>query len=109
MGGESDAALRRAARLGQGWYSFNRLPDTLAEPLARLDGLLAGFGGSQPGRLHDLGLPVLPPSSATTVERCVALGVDRLIVLCLAFDTDTFAAQLDQLATDVLEPARALG
>ena len=27
VGGESDAALRRVARLGQGWYSFNRMPE----------------------------------------------------------------------------------
>src|SRR6186997_170685 len=26
VGGESDAALRRVARFGQGWFSFNRLP-----------------------------------------------------------------------------------
>ena len=44
VGGESNAALRRAARQGDGWYSFNRLPDDLDEPLARLDDLLAEAG-----------------------------------------------------------------
>lgn len=44
VGGESDGALRRAARQGQGWYSFNRLPADLDEPLGRLDELLAAEG-----------------------------------------------------------------
>ena len=108
VGGESDAALRRAARPARGWSSSNRPPDTLAEPLARLDGLLAAEGRSRDGFTISV-CPYFHPVDAATVERCVALGVDRLIVLCLAFDTDTLRAQLDQLATDVLEPARALG
>ena len=50
VGGESDAALRRAARFGQGWYTFNRSPGDLAEPLATLDGLLAAEGRSRTTR-----------------------------------------------------------
>ena len=30
VGGESNAALRRVARHGQGWYSFNRLPEPIS-------------------------------------------------------------------------------
>ena len=41
FGGESDAALRRIARVGQGWYGFNLEPDEFANRLARLDELLA--------------------------------------------------------------------
>jgi probable F420-dependent oxidoreductase len=41
VGGESDAALRRVAEFGQGWYSFNRTPEELGDPLRRLDQLLA--------------------------------------------------------------------
>ena len=33
VGGESDAALRRVARHGQGWFTLNRPPEDLAEPL----------------------------------------------------------------------------
>jgi hypothetical protein len=39
------------------------------------------------------------------VEQYVAAGVDRLVVLCLAFDVDTLRSQLDALAADVLHPA----
>ena len=87
VGGESNAALRRVARHGQGWYSFNRLPDDLDEPLARLDALLAGEGRTA----SDIELTVSPTSSpidAAAVEGYRERGVDRLVVLCLAFDVD---------------------
>src|SRR5204862_4244988 len=44
FGGESDAALRRVADLGQGWYGFNLLPGEAAAPIAALDRLLARRG-----------------------------------------------------------------
>src|SRR5271165_1496640 len=44
IGGESDAALRRVATKAQGWHTFNRAPADLAEPLKKLDGLLAERG-----------------------------------------------------------------
>lgn len=106
IGGESDAAMRRVARHGQGWFSFNRLPEDLPEPLARLDAALAAEGRSR----SDVVLSVSPyfnPVTPAAVEGYAALGVDRLIVLCLAFDVDTLRSQLDGLVRDVLEPSRA--
>jgi probable F420-dependent oxidoreductase len=104
IGGESDAALRRVARLGQGWFTFNRLPEDLPEPLARLDTALAHHGRGR----DDVTLtvsPYLQPTRPDAVERYAALGVDRLVVLCLAFDLDTLRSQLDQLEADVLRPS----
>ena len=106
MGGESNAALRRAARHGDGWYSFNRLPADLGEPLARLDELLAAEGRSR----ADLELTVSPyfhTVDAAAIEAYREHGVDRLVVLCLAFDVDGLRAQLDDLVANVLEPSRA--
>jgi probable F420-dependent oxidoreductase len=106
VGGESDAAMRRVARHGQGWFSFNRLPEDLPEPLARLDAALAAEGRSR----SDVTLSVSPyfhPVTPATVEGYADLGVDRLIVLCLAFDVDTLRSQLDGLVREVLEPSRA--
>lgn len=107
VGGESDAAMRRVARLGQGWFSFNRLPGDLPEPLARLDAILAEHDRSR----RDVAVTVCPyfnPVTPQMVEQYAAAGVDRLVVLCLAFDVDTLDAQLDQLTADVLDPANAL-
>jgi probable F420-dependent oxidoreductase len=106
VGGESDAAMRRVARHGQGWFSFDRLPEDLPDPLARLDAALAAEGRSR----SDVVLSVSPyfkPVTPASVEAYAALGVDRLIVLCLAFDVDTLRQQLDGLVRDVLEPSRA--
>lgn len=106
VGGESAAAMRRAARHGEGWYSFNRLPDELDEPLERLDAMLAEEGRTR----ADLQLTVSPyfhPVDAAAVEAYRARGVDRLVVLCLAFDVDGLRTQLDGLVATVLEPALA--
>jgi probable F420-dependent oxidoreductase len=106
VGGESDAAMRRVARLGQGWFSFNRLPADLPEPLERLERALAEEGR----RREDVTLSVSPYFHATTPEMVAQyadLGVDRLIVLCLAFDLDTLRSQLDTLQSEVLRPALA--
>ena len=105
IGGESDAALRRVARLGQGWFTFNRLPEDLPAPLERLDAALADQGRSR----DDVTLSVSPYLKSVApdmIEKYAALGVDRLIVMCLAFDLDTLRAQLDQLEADVLRPAQ---
>ncbi|CAN5655176.1 LLM class F420-dependent oxidoreductase [soil metagenome] len=105
VGGESNAAMRRVARHGQGWFSFNRLPEDLPEPLARLDAALEVEGRSR----QDVVLSVSPYFKQTTpemMEQYAALGVDRLIVLCLAFSVDMLREQLDGLVTTVLEPAR---
>ena len=102
VGGESDAALRRVARHGQGWYSFNRAPEDLDEPLERLDALLAAEGRSR----SDIQLTVCPylrPMADGAIEGYRERGVDRLVMLCLAFDIDLLQSQLDMLATNVLE------
>ena len=106
IGGETNAALRRVATQGQGWYSFNRKPEDLDAPLARLDDLLAAEGRSR----ADITLTVCPylqGVDAATIEGYQAKGVDRLVVLCLAFDLDMLKSQLDTLTTTVLEPSRA--
>jgi probable F420-dependent oxidoreductase len=108
VGGESDAALRRVARLGQGWISFNRAPGDLPEPMARLEAIL----GEHERTRDDVVVTVCPYFNAVgpaEVEAYAAAGVDRLIVLCLAFDAATLEAQVEQLGTEVLDPARALG
>jgi probable F420-dependent oxidoreductase len=104
VGGESAAALRRVAAHAQGWYSFNRLPDQLDEPLARLDPLLAQAGRSR----ADIELTVCPYFNEITpamIEGYAAHGVDRLVALCFAFSRDDLLTTMDALATNVLQPA----
>lgn len=106
VGGESGAALRRVARHGQGWYTFNRLPEELDEPLARLDEALAAAGRSR----ADVQLTVCPYFHAVTptmVDAYRERGVDRLVALCFALDEAGLVGTLDQLAADLLTGAGA--
>ena len=48
IGGETRAALRRVARHGQGWHTFNRSPEELADGLAELDEELERSGAAAP-------------------------------------------------------------
>jgi probable F420-dependent oxidoreductase len=102
VGGESDAALRRVAEFGQGWYSFNRTPAELGDPLRRLDQLL----GERDRSRADVQVTVyLNPLAPGMVEGYREHGVDRVVGLCFALDRDSLLATLDQLVVDLVEPA----
>ncbi len=105
VGGESDAALRRVARHGQGWFTFGRVPADVPEGLARLDAALAAEHRTRADVTVTLS-PYFQPCGPAEVEAYRDAGVDRLVVLCLAFDEDTLRAQLDTLVADVLAPSR---
>jgi probable F420-dependent oxidoreductase len=96
IGGESDAALARVARAGQGWHTFNRRPDQLAEPLGKLDGLLAEQGRSR----KDVTITVCPyfqPLDWDIAGRYADEGVDAVAALFLAFSPDDVSSTLDAL------------
>jgi probable F420-dependent oxidoreductase len=96
IGGESDAALRRVARAAQGWHTFNRPPEGLAEPLAKLDGLLAEQGR----RREDVTITACPyfqPLDADIAGRYAEAGADAVAALFLAFTADDVRQGLDAL------------
>jgi len=78
VGGMSGAALRRAARLGDGWITMPATPESVRPPLERLRGYLAAAGRADAPfevTAHVSGAP-----SEEERARWAALGVDRLIV-----------------------------
>lgn len=87
FGGDSDAALRRALRFGDGWMSGGVAGDvagvaTLLERLdaARAELARAGAGGFDPDR--PFSVTVLHPApTASDVARMAELGVDRVVVM----------------------------
>lgn len=96
IGGESDAALRRAAQRAQGWHTFNRAPQDLAEPLARLTELLDGAGR----RRDELTVTVCPyfqPVDADTPARYAEAGADALALLFFAADAASVPGAFDAL------------
>jgi probable F420-dependent oxidoreductase len=96
IGGETDAALRRVARVGQGWHTFNRSPAELAEGLARLDPLLAEAGRSR----ADLRITVCPYFNQLTpdlVAQYAEAGADAVAALFFCFSADDVAQTFDGL------------
>jgi probable F420-dependent oxidoreductase len=107
FGGESDAAMRRVADLGKGWYGFNRTPDEVPEALERLDRALGAAGRSRADITVSI-CPYFKGVDRAAVERFAELGVDRVIAVVLAFGVDDLQERLDQLAADLVQPAASL-
>jgi probable F420-dependent oxidoreductase len=77
VGGESPAALRRAARLGDGWVGMDHTIETVTDAIATLDKLREEAGRSDLPFEVTVGGPV---QSEDDVKRWEDAGVDRLIV-----------------------------
>ena len=97
FGGESEAALRRVAEIGQGWFAFNCGPDDLAEPLKRLDELLAKNGRTREDVLIYVS-PYFRPTGRDEILRYAEIGVDQIILPLFARDTDDLEKRADALA-----------
>jgi probable F420-dependent oxidoreductase len=81
VGGESGAALRRAAAMADGWYGFYLDPSETGDAV----GALHRFGAEleRPADLAPLEITVTPrgPFDRRTVAQYERLGVDRLVLL----------------------------
>jgi len=107
FGGESDAALRRVADQGQGWYPFSLEPEVLADRLVVLDRMLARRGRSR--REVQLAVcPYLRPADLDLVKRYRDVGVDQVVLIAFAATPDELRGVLDRLAESIVEPARSL-
>lgn len=96
FGGESDPALRRVARHGDGWFGFNLSPDAAVERLQRLDALLAEAGRSR----ADLQVFVGPDRGSLDRESLAkyeSAGVDQIIAPLAARSIDKLKVRLDAL------------
>ena len=79
VGGRSDAALRRAARIGDGWISAQHTPDTIRAPLTRLHDLRDEHERADDARRFEVTANGAV-GSADELERWRATGIHRLIV-----------------------------
>jgi probable F420-dependent oxidoreductase len=96
IGGETSAALRRVARAGQGWHTFNRSPAELALGLQELDPLLEQAGRSR----DELRITVCPYFNQLTpdlVEQYAEAGADAVAALFFCFSADDVAQTFDGL------------
>jgi probable F420-dependent oxidoreductase len=106
VAGESDAALRRAARLGQGWLGY--LPVARAEErIAKLDALLCERGRARSG--FDVTIvPLEQPTTLDAVKRLRDAGARRVAAIAVGLGGGELERQLDALAERLVEPSRAL-
>jgi probable F420-dependent oxidoreductase len=96
FGGETPAALRRVARSGQGWHTFNRSPAELASGIAELDAALAEVGRPR----SEVRITVCPYFNALTPElvgQYAAAGADAVSALFFCFSADDVARTFDDL------------
>lgn len=83
IGGESPAALRRAARFGDGWVSMEQTPATVAPLVARLRAAEEAAGRTTPLEVTAAPRQITVAGEAPTPDEIAAYeaaGVDRLIV-----------------------------
>jgi probable F420-dependent oxidoreductase len=77
VGGESTAALRRAARLGDGWIGMDHTFESAAAQVAKLRALLEQHGRDDNGFDYIVGGPITSPDD---VARWEDIGITRMIV-----------------------------
>jgi probable F420-dependent oxidoreductase len=97
IGGNSDAGLRRAARLGDAWHTTIHEPDALAERLAALDRELERSGRRRGDLIVSARAHGDPATIAALAPRLAALGVDHLLVSLPAFDPASYGADVAEL------------
>jgi probable F420-dependent oxidoreductase len=100
FGGESDAALRRVADIGQGWYGFNVTPEKVAPHLEKLEGLLEANGRTR----SEVEVSICPYLSGGEPAAYQDTGIDRLIVMAFAGTPDDLLRTLDDLAERFVTP-----
>lgn len=100
LGGESDAALKRAAAYGDGWYGFNLSADEAAERIGVLERLLAERGRER-ASFRVVVAPFTKPCTRADLERHRALGVDELVVVAAPpRRVDEVAGWVEKLVAD---------
>jgi probable F420-dependent oxidoreductase len=107
FGGESEAALRRVAEFGQGWFSMRLTPGQIADRLPILEDMLGERGRT----LAEIDLVTGPadlPCNADTLAAYAELGVSEVSGICYGSSLDDYLRTADQVLTHLVEPARKL-
>jgi probable F420-dependent oxidoreductase len=113
IGGMSPAALRRAARLGNGWLSPGTTSDQLLDNLKSLDKLRAEAG--RRAEPFDVIAPLVEPPELDTLKRIVDAGTTSILSFPISFTlgpTSTVQqkrAHLERYASDVISKMRGRG
>jgi probable F420-dependent oxidoreductase len=102
VGGASDAAIRRAARYGDGYFPFVAATQDLYETLARIIPAVrveAEKYGRDPSSIE---MTVGGARTVADAERLAALGVDRMTIAVRAKEPEAVADELMAFGQDVI-------
>jgi hypothetical protein len=116
VGGDSPAALRRAASLGDGWYGLWRSPDQVRASLAQINEfgihratfevsvrVLTRVGGVVPDTDPETTLQGDTDVILHKIQDYSEAGVDRIVIEPVSSDLDDFLRQLARF-TDEITP-----
>jgi probable F420-dependent oxidoreductase len=110
IGGTSPAALRRAARLGDGWLGPGQLAEDALDTLVRLDALRREAGRADAP--FETVVPLVTPPDLDTLRRLEDAGASGAVSYPFAFSVapssslDQKRAYLESYANDVIEKLR---
>ena len=108
LGGESRAALARAAEYGDGWHGFNLSPEEATERIAALRSLLQRRT-RDPAAFEIVVAPFTKPVRPADLARYHAAGVDEVtIVATPPRDESRVTAWIGDLANEWVRPAGTL-
>ena len=94
VGGQSDAAFRRAARLGDGWVGSGHAPDQVLDVMARLQALRREAGRERES--FDAVLVLSAPADVDQLRRFADAGVTSLVSWPLLYTVGPRASLDDQ-------------
>jgi probable F420-dependent oxidoreductase len=107
FGGESDAALRRVAELGDGWHGFNHLPESAGASVQRLEQALEAVGRKRADVDVTIGAYLQPVEPAHLTAYRDA-GVDQLVLTAFGFDPVGIRDEVARLGAAYIGAAAAL-
>lgn len=109
FGGESEAALKRVATIGDGWIGANLTPEEFAAKRERLFAM-ARQAGRDPQRLVMMTVPAFKPERPSDFKRYHDAGVHELVLMQgLPKRLEDVAPVLERMAHEWVEPAARLG
>ncbi|MCZ7377015.1 LLM class flavin-dependent oxidoreductase [Micromonospora sp. WMMC250] len=111
VGGNSDAGMRRAVRLGDAWHPLRLTPDKLTDAAGRLDVIAADLGLPKPALMPRIALqetrePVTDPGRLAGVGTIEQITADLDRIRLLGAETVVLDPFNDDL-TEIRQPERA--
>lgn len=113
VGGHSEPALKRAARLGDGWIAVQVTPEEIAETVPKLTAFREECGTAD--RPFEIKVTPLVMPSIEAMDELAALGVTDVITVPWYFyggdpeALDTKVRDLERFAEEIITPLRARG